>query len=87
MLRAQKLQCSPGPNSRGRAGATRVASRRLSYRASSANPHRQREGIIWLSDPGGHFEAVIFPRSSPNIATARPGNAVLLFLSAEVQGD
>ena len=45
-------------------------------------------GIIGLSDPTGHFEAVIF---SEGLAEYRdllePGNAVLLFLSAEVQGD
>jgi DNA polymerase-3 subunit alpha len=45
-------------------------------------------GIIGLSDPSGHFEAVIF---SEGLAEHRdllePGTAVLLFLSAEVQGD
>ena len=45
-------------------------------------------GIIGLSDPTGHYEAVIF---SEGLAEYRdllePGNAVLLFLSAEVQGD
>ncbi|MBI2716478.1 MAG: DNA polymerase III subunit alpha [Rhizobiales bacterium] len=45
-------------------------------------------GIIGLSDPTGHYEAVIF---SEGLAEYRdlldPGTAVLLFLSAEVQGD
>ncbi len=45
-------------------------------------------GIIGLSDPTGAYEAVIF---SEGLAEHRdllePGNAVLLFLSAEVQGD
>jgi DNA polymerase-3 subunit alpha len=45
-------------------------------------------GIIGLSDPTGAFEAVIF---SEGLAEHRdllePGSAVLLFLSAEVQGD
>ena len=45
-------------------------------------------GIIGLSDPTGHYEAVIF---SEGLAEHRdllePGSAVLLFLSAEVQGD
>jgi DNA polymerase-3 subunit alpha len=45
-------------------------------------------GIIGLSDPTGHYEAVIF---AEGLAEHRdlldPGNAVLLFLSAEVQGD
>ena len=45
-------------------------------------------GIIGLSNPTGHYEAVIF---SEGLAEYRdllePGTAVLLFLSAEVQGD
>jgi len=45
-------------------------------------------GIIGLSDPTGHYEAVIF---SEGLAEYRdllePGSVVLLFLSAEVQGD
>ena len=45
-------------------------------------------GIIGLSDPSGAYEAVIF---SEGLAEYRdllePGTAVLLFLSAEVQGD
>jgi DNA polymerase-3 subunit alpha len=45
-------------------------------------------GIIGLSDPTGHYEAVIF---SEGLAEHRdllePGTAVLLFLSAEMQGD
>jgi DNA polymerase-3 subunit alpha len=45
-------------------------------------------GIIGLSDPTGHYEAVVF---SEGLAEYRellePGAAVLLFLSAEVQGD
>jgi DNA polymerase-3 subunit alpha len=45
-------------------------------------------GILGLSDPTGHFEAVIF---SENLQRFRdllePGSAVLLQASAEVQGD
>ena len=45
-------------------------------------------GIIGLSDPSGHYEAVLF---SEGLAQFRdllePGRAVLLALSAEVQGD
>jgi DNA polymerase-3 subunit alpha len=45
-------------------------------------------GIIGLSDPSGHYEAVLF---SEGLAQFRdqlePGKAVLLSLSAEVQGD
>src|SRR6202453_2939542 len=45
-------------------------------------------GIIGLSDPSGHYEAVLF---AEGLAAYRdllePGAAVLLFLTAEVQGD
>jgi DNA polymerase-3 subunit alpha len=45
-------------------------------------------GILGLSDPTGHFEAVIF---SEGLAQYRdllePGASVLLFLAAEAQGD
>ena len=45
-------------------------------------------GIIELSDPSGHFEAVVF---SEGLAQFRdvlePGRALLLSLSAELQGD
>jgi len=45
-------------------------------------------GIIELSDPSGHFEAVVF---SEGLAQFRdvlePGRALLLTLSAELQGD
>jgi DNA polymerase-3 subunit alpha len=45
-------------------------------------------GIIGLSDPSGHYEAVLF---AEGLAQYRdlldPGSAVLMVLSAEVQGD
>jgi DNA polymerase III subunit alpha len=45
-------------------------------------------GIIGLSDPSGHYEAVLF---AEGLAAYRdllePGSAVVLFLTAEVQGD
>ncbi|MGE5533965.1 MAG: DNA polymerase III subunit alpha, partial [Acidobacteriota bacterium] len=45
-------------------------------------------GIIGLSDPTGHYEAVIFSEGlAEHRDTLEPGTAVLLFLSAEVQGD
>ena len=66
----------------GRVAATVVARTERRTRMGS------KMGIIGLSDPSGHFEAVIF---SEGLAEHRdllePGNAVLLFLSAEVQGD
>jgi DNA polymerase-3 subunit alpha len=66
----------------GRVAATVVARTERRTRTGS------KMGIIGLSDPSGHFEAVIF---SEGLAEHRdllePGAAVLLFLSAEVQGD
>jgi DNA polymerase-3 subunit alpha len=66
----------------GRVAATVVS--RIERRTRTGS----KMGIIGLSDPTGHFEAVIF---SEGLAEHRdllePGNAVLLFLSAEVQGD
>ncbi|HEX3710243.1 MAG TPA: DNA polymerase III subunit alpha [Pseudolabrys sp.] len=66
----------------GRVAATVVS--RQERRTRTGN----KMGIIGLSDPSGHFEAVIF---SEGLAEHRdlfePGTAVLLFLSAEVQGD
>ncbi|HET9175130.1 MAG TPA: DNA polymerase III subunit alpha, partial [Pseudolabrys sp.] len=66
----------------GRVAATVVARTERRTRTGS------KMGIIGLSDPTGHFEAVIF---SEGLAEYRdllePGSAVLLFLSAEVQGD
>jgi DNA polymerase-3 subunit alpha len=66
----------------GRVAGTVVA--RTERRTKTGN----KMGIIGLSDPTGHYEAVIF---SEGLAEHRdllePGTAVLLFLSAEVQGD
>jgi DNA polymerase-3 subunit alpha len=66
----------------GRVAATVVS--RIERRTRTGS----KMGIIGLSDSSGHFEAVIF---SEGLAEHRdllePGNAVLLFLSAEVQGD
>ncbi len=45
-------------------------------------------GIIGLSDPTGHYEAVIFAEGlAEHRDQLEPGSAVLLFLSAEMQGD
>jgi DNA polymerase-3 subunit alpha len=66
----------------GRVAGTVIA--RQERRTRTGN----KMGIIGLSDPTGHYEAVIF---SEGLAEYRdllePGTAVLLFLSAEVQGD
>jgi DNA polymerase-3 subunit alpha len=45
-------------------------------------------GIIGLSDPSGHYEAVLFAEGLAQYRDLlEPGTAVLLFLTAEVQGD
>ena len=66
----------------GRVAATVVSRTERRTRTGS------KMGIIELSDPTGTYEAVIF---SEGLAEYRdllePGTAVLLFLSAEVQGD
>ena len=47
-----------------------------------------RMGIVGLSDPTGHYEAVIFAEGLQQYRPVlEPGTAVLLFLSAEMQGD
>jgi len=45
-------------------------------------------GIFGLSDPTGHFEAIVFAEGLAEYRDLlEPGTAVLLVLSAEVQGD
>jgi DNA polymerase-3 subunit alpha len=45
-------------------------------------------GIIGLSDPSGHYEAIIFQEGLEQYRDLlEPGTAALLFLSAEAQGD
>jgi DNA polymerase-3 subunit alpha len=45
-------------------------------------------GIIGLSDPSGHYEAVLFAEGLAQYRDLlEPGTAVLLFLTAEVQAD
>lgn len=66
----------------GKVAATVVS--RQERRTKTGN----KMGIFGLSDPTGHFEAIIF---SEGLAEYRdllePGAAVLMFLAAEVQGD
>ena len=68
--------------SAGRLAATVVSRQERRIRSGS------KMGIVGLSDPSGHYEAVLF---SEGLAQYRdmlePGKAVLLFISAEVQGD
>jgi DNA polymerase III subunit alpha len=68
--------------SAGRVAGTVVA--RLERRTRTGN----KMGIIELSDPSGHFEAVVFAEGLQQFRDVlEPGRAVLLALSAEVQGE
>jgi DNA polymerase III subunit alpha len=66
----------------GRVAGTVVARQERRTRTGS------KMGIIGLSDPTGHYEAVIFAEGlAEHRDLLEPGTAVLLFLSAEMQGD
>jgi DNA polymerase III subunit alpha len=69
------------------ASAGRVAGTVVS-RTERRTKNGTKMGIIGLSDPSGHYEAVLF---AEGLALYRdllePGSAVLLFLTAELQGD
>jgi len=72
-----------------KAGATagRVAGTVVS-RTERRTKTGNRMGIVELSDPSGHYEAVIFAEGLQQYRdTLEPGTAVLLVLSAEVQGE
>jgi DNA polymerase III subunit alpha len=66
----------------GRVAATVVS--RMERRTKSGN----KMGIFGLSDPSGQYEAIIFQEGLDQYRDIlEPGAAVLLFLSAEAQGD
>jgi DNA polymerase-3 subunit alpha len=66
----------------GKVAATVVS--RVERRTKTGN----KMGIIGLSDPSGHYEAVIFQEGLQQYRDLlEPGTAVLLFLSAEAQGE
>jgi DNA polymerase III subunit alpha len=68
--------------SAGRVAATVVS--RIERRTKTGN----KMGIIGLSDPTGHYEAVIFAEGLQQFRDLlEPGTAVLLVLTAEAQGD
>jgi DNA polymerase-3 subunit alpha len=47
-----------------------------------------RMGIVGLSDPSGHYEAVVFAEGLQQYRDLlEPGSAVMLFVSAELQGE
>jgi DNA polymerase III subunit alpha len=69
------------------AGAGRVAGTVVS-RTERRTKSGSKMGIIGLSDPSGHYEAVLFAEGLAQYCDLlEPGSAVLLFLTAEVQGD
>jgi DNA polymerase-3 subunit alpha len=66
----------------GRVAATVVS--RMERRTKTGN----KMGIIGLSDPTGHYEAILFSEALQQYRDLlEPGQAVLLFLTAEAQGD
>src|SRR5579863_4021974 len=72
---------------KGGAGAGRVAGTVVS-RTERRTKSGSKMGIIGLSDPSGHYEAVLFAEGLAQYRDLlEPGTAVLLFLTAEVQGD
>ena len=69
------------------ASAGRVAGTVVS-RTERRTKNGTKMGIIGLSDPSGHYEAVLFTEGLAQYRDLlESGSAVLLFLTAEVQGD
>jgi DNA polymerase III subunit alpha len=69
------------------AGAGRVAGTVVA-RTERRTRNGTKMGIIGLSDPSGHYEAVLFAEGLAQYRDLlEPGTAVLLFLTAEVQGE
>ncbi|HVG50353.1 MAG TPA: DNA polymerase III subunit alpha, partial [Xanthobacteraceae bacterium] len=66
----------------GRVAATVIS--RMERRTKTGN----KMGIFGLSDPSGQYEAIVFAEGLQEYRDIlEPGNAVLLFLAAEAQGD
>jgi DNA polymerase-3 subunit alpha len=66
----------------GRVAATVVSRTERRTRTGS------KMGIVGLSDPSGHFEAVLFAEGLAQYRDLlEPGTALLLFVSAELQGE
>jgi DNA polymerase-3 subunit alpha len=69
------------------AGAGRVAGTVIA-RTERRTKTGSKMGIIGLSDPSGHYEAVLFAEGLAQYRDLlEPGTAVLLFVTAEVQAD
>ena len=72
---------------KGGAGGGRVAGTVVS-RTERRTRNGTKMGIIGLSDPSGHYEAVLFAEGLAQYRDLlEPGTAVLLFLTAEVQAE
>ena len=72
---------------KGGAGGGRVAGTVVS-RTERRTRNGTKLGIIGLSDPSGHYEAVLFAEGLAQYRDLlEPGTAVLLFLTAEVQAE
>jgi DNA polymerase III subunit alpha len=72
---------------KGGLGGGRVAGTVVS-RTERRTRSGSKMGIIGLSDPSGHYEAVLFAEGLAQYRDLlEPGTAVLLFLSAEVQAE
>src|SRR5690606_31799000 len=66
----------------GKVAATVIS--RTERRTKTGN----KMGIIGLSDPSGHYEAVLFAEGLQQYRDLlEPGRALLLFLTAEAQGE
>ncbi len=79
---AEFVRAVKGGHTAGRVAATVLA--RQERRTKTGN----KMGIIGLSDPTGHFEAVLFSEALGQFRDMlEPGGAVLLSLSAELQGE
>jgi len=89
VLKRLKLQSWAEFSKSVKAGATagRVAATVVS-RMERRTKTGSKMGIIGLSDPSGHYEAILFSEGLQQYRDLlEPGMAVLLFLSAEAQGD
>ena len=72
---------------KGGLGGGRVAGTVVS-RTERRTRSGSKMGIIGLSDPSGHYEAVLFAEGLAQYRDLlEPGTAVLLFLTAEVQAE
>ncbi|HML13823.1 MAG TPA: DNA polymerase III subunit alpha [Xanthobacteraceae bacterium] len=79
---AEFARAVKGGATAGRVAGTVVS--RVERRTKTGN----RMGIVELSDPSGHYEAVIFAEGLAQYRDLlEPGSAVLLALGAEVQGE